>query len=79
MIKSRVIYETDNKQFETFEKAVSHREGMVEKFFRECPGFYELRLKDRTAFVEKILENRSKLVELLSYNSMKEDDDWMTK
>lgn len=73
MIKVVTVYRTKDKQFETLKEAIDHRENLVEKFFRDTPGFWQMSFKDRGEFVESILSRRKELIDLLSYNDKPED------
>ncbi len=69
MIVSKTIYQTMGREFRRFEDAVEFREGLIDKFLDDCPGFYQLLLKDRIAFVQSILDRREELINLLSYSN----------
>jgi hypothetical protein len=69
-IKSRVVYETAGKRFDTFDKAVEHREGMVEELLRKLPGFSDIHpYKKRIEFVQAVLDRRDTIRELLDFDS----------
>jgi hypothetical protein len=56
------------KQFPTLAKAIEFREGLIEKFLRETPGFQDIPAKSRIDFVGSIIFRRNELIELLNYN-----------
>lgn len=68
-IKSRVVYETAGERFDTFKKAVDHREGMVEKLFRNLPGFLEMSPRNRIEFIQSVLDRRDTIRELLDFDN----------
>jgi len=68
-IKVVRVYETKGKQFRRVQDALDYREGLVDAFMRECPGFQDVPLKRRIAFVQHVLENRARLRDLLDYAS----------
>lgn len=72
-IRVVTVYETCGKQFRDFEKAVAHREDLVVEFLQKCPGFYQLLLKDRKAFIESLLLRRQELTKLLDYPDREND------
>lgn len=74
MIERVDRYVTKGQTFNTFAKAIEYREGLVEKFLRTKPGFSEIRMKDRVAFIESILSNRQELRDLLDYDDQPVDD-----
>lgn len=67
MITAREIYETMGQRFDTLKAAVEFREGLIDAFMRDCPGFYEIPLSKRIAFIQRILDNRDTLRNLLNY------------
>jgi hypothetical protein len=74
-IKSTVVFVTKGRQFPTVQKALDFREGLVEAFMRECPGFQDIPGKQRIAFVTHVLENRNVLRDLLDYTALPLVDD----
>lgn len=66
-IKQVYVFETAGRQFDTFKKAVDHREGLIEQFFRTLPGFNDMSPKNRIAFIQTVLDNRHKLTVLFDY------------
>jgi len=76
MIKRIQLYEADGKHFPTIAKAVDHLEGKVEAFCRTIPGFQDVPLKRRIAFVQFVLDNRVKLRELLNFTDEAVCDDY---
>ena len=74
-IERTVVFVTNGQQFPTLRKALDYREGLVEQFMRECPGFQDVPLKRRIAFVQHVLENRARLRSLLDYSSNADSDD----
>lgn len=69
------MFETNGQMFPSLKKAIDHREGLVEKFFRSLPGFDTIRAKDRIPFLEAILSRRKELVALLDYQTTISNDD----
>jgi hypothetical protein len=69
MITTREVYETMGKQFATAEKAIEYREGLIEAFFRETPGFQDIPARQKIAFVDSILNRRAELATLLNYSA----------
>ena len=72
-IRRVFVYKTKDKQFPTMTAAVDYREGLVEEFLRKSPGFNELPVKQRVAFVRHILDNRKFLTDLLDYQNADDD------
>lgn len=75
MIKRVEMFETLGKRFDTLQKAIDHREGLVDEFLRTCPGFADVPSKQRIAFVQHVLDNRDKLRGLLDFNSTASDEE----
>ena len=79
MIRKVTVYETQGQQFRTFQAAVDHREDAVEQFLRTQPGFAEMPSRHRIDFIQAIVDNRKRLIELLSYDdklvSSNDEDD----
>lgn len=75
MIKAVRVYRTKGQQFERFQDAVDHRENLIDKFLVSLPGYYDMPLRQRTAFMEALLSRRKELIDLLSYDDQPEEDD----
>lgn len=73
MIQRVEVFETKGLQFGSLKKAVDYREGLVETFFRNTPGFFELQHSTRIKFIQRILEDRKELIGLLDYDVPDED------
>lgn len=67
MITSKTMYVTRNQAFPTFEKAIEYREGLVEEFIRNLPGFQDIPAKKRIEFISVLLNNKEALRDLLDY------------
>lgn len=74
MIERIEVYKTKGKVFDTANKAVEYREGLVDEFFRSTPGFQDLRAKERIAFIQSVLDRRDVLIDLLSYETPTESE-----
>lgn len=68
MIRSRLIYETLGQQFDTYEAAKAYREEAINKFLRSLPGYNDIPLKSRIAFMLCLLEHRKEFRKLLDYD-----------
>jgi hypothetical protein len=75
MIIRKTVYTTFGRDFPNFQKALEYREGLVEKFLRECPGFLDIPLSQRMEFVSSILDRRKYLRDLLNYSDCEDRDD----
>lgn len=75
MITQKTVYVTSGKQFDTLQKAIDYREGLVDEFLSSAPGFYELRHSKRIDFVQYILDNREQLIGLLSFGNYSEEEE----
>ena len=73
MIERVERFVTKGQTFDTLQKAIDYREGLVEEFLRKSPGFQDIRAKDRVAFVQSILNRRQELIGLLDFDSKAED------
>ena len=62
-------FATKGQVFDTAEKAINYREGLVEEFFRRLPGFDGLIAKERIQFIQGILDGRDRLRDLLDFSS----------
>jgi hypothetical protein len=67
MIERVERFVTLGQEFKTVEKAIEYREGLIEKFLRQLPGFDSIRAKDRIAFVQSIIDGRKEFRKLLDY------------
>ena len=74
MIKSVVVFETKDKQFPTIEKAIEHRENLIEEFIRKLPGFETMSPKAHISFVQAIIDNRKVLTDLFNYNETAQEE-----
>lgn len=74
MIKSSTVYKTKGKQFDTLKEAIDYRENLIEGFFRDLPGYWIIPPKERAGFIESILSQRKKLIDLLDYSETPEED-----
>lgn len=75
MIEAVRVFRTKGKQFERLQQAIDFREELIDKFLTSLPGYYDMPLRSRTAFMEGILGRRKELIDLLSYDDMPESDD----
>lgn len=67
MIERVERFVTDGKEFKSLQKAIDHREGLIEQFLRALPGFDGIRAKDRIPFIQTIIDKKKQLRELLNY------------
>jgi hypothetical protein len=75
MIKVVTVYETKGERFATRQEAVLFRENLINKFLVQTPGYYDIPLKMRIAFMDSILSRRKELIDLLSYEGELDDND----
>lgn len=78
MIKAVTVYETKGQQFASLDKAVQHRENLIDEFLRKLPGYQDMPARSRVAFMQGILDNRATLRDLLNYSTErpKSENDW---
>ena len=74
MIHQLAVYQTKGRQFDSMEKAIEHRENLVEAWMRKLPGFADIPPQDRIKFMELLLAKRKELIDLLSYEDQPEVD-----
>jgi hypothetical protein len=65
MIEEKTVYVTRGKQFDTMEKAESHRVDLIGEFMDRAPILIGPR--DRIKLTEYIAANRAALAQLLNY------------
>jgi hypothetical protein len=65
MIEEKTVYVTRGKQFDSREKAESHRVDLIGEFMDHAPGCIGAR--DRIKLIEYIATNRNALRQLLDY------------
>lgn len=73
MIEPVEMFRTKGSLFNSLEKAIEYREGLVERFLRKLPGFDTMAAKHRIAFVQEILDKRNELRDLLDFGEPQSD------
>lgn len=69
MIKPKIVYETDDKQFESVAKAINYREEKVLNFVEQMLLNGDVKRKAVIEATKHILANRTTLRELLDFSS----------
>ncbi|QBQ74397.1 hypothetical protein BcepSauron_017 [Burkholderia phage BcepSauron] len=67
MIEEKRVYVTRGKQFDTMEKALEYRDGLLGDLLDGCPAFRNIGLRERLAIIDHMSKNRDALRDLLAY------------